>query len=94
MHFISREITRQVSRKGFASLSDKQRGQLEGVTCEVTREYRDFVRSAFGAHGHGKMDFIYFCEAQLVWDTAMAINAITTNQASFWIVASASALNF
>lgn len=74
---VPREITRQVARQGFASLSDRQRGELEGVTCNVTREYRDFIRSAFGAHGHGNMDFIRFCEAQLVWDSAMAINAIS-----------------
>lgn len=73
---VSKGITRQVARQGFASLSDAQRGELEGVTCTVTREYRDFIRSAFGAHGHGNMDFIRFCEAQLVWDTAMAINAV------------------
>ncbi len=73
---VPKGITRQVARQGFASLSDAQRGELEGVTCNVTREYRDFIRSAFGAHGHGKMDFVRFCEAQLVWDTAMAINAV------------------
>lgn len=73
---VSRGITRQVAQQGFASLSDQQRGELEGVTCNVTREYRDFIRQAFGAHGHGNMDFIRFCEAQLVWDTAMAINAL------------------
>ncbi len=72
---VSRVITRQVARQGFVSLSEAQRGELEGVSCNVTREYRDFIRSAFGAHGHGNMDFIHFCEAQLVWDTAMAINA-------------------
>ena len=74
---VSREITRQVAHQGFSSLSDSQRGELEGVTCNVTREYRDFIRSAFGAHGHGNMDFVSFCEAQLVWDTAMAITALT-----------------
>ena len=73
---VSRDITRQVAQQGFASLSDQQRGELEGVTCNVTREYRDFIRSAFGAHGHGNMDFVRFCEAQLVWDTAMAINSL------------------
>lgn len=73
---VAREITRQVAQQGFASLSDQQRGELEGVTCTVTREYRDFIRSAFGAHGHGNMDFIRFCEAQLVWDSAMAVNSI------------------
>jgi uncharacterized iron-regulated protein len=74
---VSRGVTRQVAQQGFASLSEAQREELEGVTCNVTREYRDFIRSAFGAHGHGSMDFIRFCEAQLVWDTAMAINALS-----------------
>jgi uncharacterized iron-regulated protein len=73
---VPRGITRQVAEQGFASLSTQQRGELEGVTCNVTREYRDFIRSAFGAHGHGTMDFARFCEAQLVWDTAMAINVV------------------
>ncbi len=73
---VPRGITRQVAQQGFASLSETQRGQLEGVTCTVTREYRDYIRRAFGAHGHGDMDFVRFCEAQLVWDTAMAINAV------------------
>lgn len=73
---ISRDITKQVARDGFGSLSAKQRGELEGITCNVTLEYRDFIRSAFGAHGHGNFNFSHFCEAQLVWDTAMAINAI------------------
>ncbi len=74
---VSRDITRQVAQHGFASLSEAQQEELEGVTCNVTREYRDFIRSAFGAHGHGNMDFIRFCEAQLVWDTAMAINSVS-----------------
>lgn len=73
---VPRAITRQVARQGFASLTAGQRGELTGVTCNVTREYRDFIRSALGAHGHGNMDFTHFCEAQLVWDTAMAIGAI------------------
>lgn len=72
---VSREITRQVARNGFASLSDEQRGELPGVTCNVTRAYRDFIRRALGAHGHGEMNFNHFCEAQLVWDTAMAVGA-------------------
>jgi uncharacterized iron-regulated protein len=73
---VSEAVTRQVARQGFESLSPAQRGELQGITCNVTREYRDFIRSAFGAHGHGNMHFGHFCEAQLVWDTAMAINAL------------------
>ncbi len=66
------EITRQVAREGFASLSQKQLGDLPMVTCRVDPHYMAFIRKALGMHGHGGMDFIKFCEAQLVWDTAMA----------------------
>ncbi len=70
------EITAQVAHHGFDSLNEEQRGSLEGITCNVTPEYRDFIGKAYGAHGHGKMNFEGFCEAQLVWDTAMAVNAV------------------
>jgi uncharacterized iron-regulated protein len=33
----------------------------------------NYIRKAFGGHGHGQLNFIYFCEAQLVWDSAMAV---------------------
>jgi uncharacterized iron-regulated protein len=42
----------------------------------VDKEYMDFIRRAYGAHGHGNMQFLYFCEAQMVWDAAMAVNAL------------------
>jgi uncharacterized iron-regulated protein len=73
---VPRNITRQVSRKGFHSLSEVQRGQLSNVTCQVDKEYMDYIKKAFGGHAHGKLNFTYFCEAQLVWDTAMAINTL------------------
>ena len=66
------EITRQVAREGFDSLSKKQRGDLPMVSCRVDPEYLAFIRRSLGMHGHGGMDFNKFCEAQLVWDTAMA----------------------
>jgi uncharacterized iron-regulated protein len=66
------EITKQVAREGFASLSPKQRGDLPMVTCRVDPAYMAFVRRSLGMHGHGGMEFTKFCEAQLVWDTAMA----------------------
>jgi uncharacterized iron-regulated protein len=66
------EVTRQVAREGFASLSPKQRGDLPMVTCRVDPEYMAFVRRSLDMHGHGGMEFTKFCEAQLVWDTAMA----------------------
>lgn len=73
---VSRKITAQVAYHGFGSLNEVQRGSLEGITCNVTEEYRDFIRRAYGAHDHGNMNFNRFCEAQLVWDTAMAVYAI------------------
>lgn len=68
-------ITLQVAYHGFASLNEKQRGQLEGVACDVSQGYRDYIRRAYGDHEHGSLNFEWFCEAQLVWDTAMAIHA-------------------
>lgn len=73
---VSRKITSQVARAGFESLSDEQRGKLKDVACRVDKVYMDFIKRAYGAHGHGNMNFTYFCEAQLVWDNIMAINSI------------------
>ena len=66
------EVTKQVAREGFESLTPKQRGDLPMVTCRVDPEYLAFIRRSLAMHGHGGMDFTKFCEAQLVWDTAMA----------------------
>jgi hypothetical protein len=46
------------------------------VECRVDREYMDFIRQAHGAHAHGHLSFADFCEAQLVWDKVMALNAL------------------
>jgi len=73
---VPRDITRQVSQKGFSSLSEDQKGQLANVSCRVDEEYMNYIKKAFSGHGHGKLNFTYFCEAQLVWDTAMAVHAI------------------
>ena len=73
---VSRDITRQVSRQGFDSLSKEKKGKLSEVTCRVDETYMNYIRKAFGAHAHGNLNFIYFCEAQLVWDNIMAINIL------------------
>ena len=69
---VSPEVTKQVAREGFDSLTPEQRGDLPMVTCRVDREYLAFIRRSLAMHGHGGLDFTRFCEAQLVWDTAMA----------------------
>jgi uncharacterized iron-regulated protein len=73
---VSRDITRQVSRGGFDSLSREAKEKLSEVTCRVDEAYMQYIRKAFGAHAHGNLEFIYFCEAQLVWDNVMAINIL------------------
>ncbi|MBI5552698.1 MAG: ChaN family lipoprotein [Desulfobacterales bacterium] len=72
---VPREVTRQVAREGFDSLSESQKGALGEISCEVTPQYREFVREAYGFHPHGRMTFDHFCQAQLLWDTAMALHA-------------------
>jgi uncharacterized iron-regulated protein len=73
---VPRAVTQQVARGGFRSLSEEQRANLPFVECRVDPEYMDFIRRAYGAHGHGQMNFTNFCEAQLVWDKAMALHAV------------------
>lgn len=73
---VPREITQQVAHNGFKSLTEEQRGKLSDIICRVDREYIQYIKRSFGAHGHGNLNFAYFCEAQLVWDNVMAINAL------------------
>jgi uncharacterized iron-regulated protein len=73
---VPRDVTRQVAIRGFESLSKKQKTKIPNVTCKVDRDYLDFIKRAYGAHAHGQLNFTYFCEAQLVWDKAMAIYAL------------------
>ena len=47
------EITKQVARNGFASLTDEQVGQLPEVACKIDEAYMSFIRRVFGPHGHG-----------------------------------------
>lgn len=69
---LPRSITRQVATSGFSSLDEEQISFLGGMTCSVDATYEDFIRRAIGSHGHGSFNFRNFCEAQLVWDKAMA----------------------
>lgn len=69
---IPREISSKVARNGFASLPEKERQALGNVQCVVNPEYGAFIRRAMGGHGGHGDKFLYFCEAQLLWDTVMA----------------------
>jgi len=72
---VPRSITRKVAREGFMALTDEELGQLPPISCQVHPEYENFLRAVLGDHAHGQ-SFTRFCEAQLVWDTAMAIYAL------------------
>ena len=72
---VPRSITRKVAKKGFESLEPEEIGKLPPIVCRVDRDYEEFLRRVLGSHG-SETGFRRFCEAQLVWDTAMAIYAL------------------
>lgn len=73
---VSRELTRQVAEGGFASLSETQRKELPPVSCAVGEDYRQFIRRAMDLSGQHHRNFNFFCEAQLLWDAAMAWHTV------------------
>ena len=74
---IPRKVVRKVAQRGFASLEPGDMSQLPpGITCDVTPEYEDFIQRVFGWHGKRNNSFNNFCEAQVLWDTIMAINIL------------------
>lgn len=73
---IPRDITRKVASSGFNSLSSQQRQFLGNVQCEVDPTYGKYIRQAMGGYGGHGQQYLFFCEAQLLWDTMMARNLI------------------
>ena len=75
---VPREIIAKVAREGYGSLTGAERKRLPpGLTCTVDEAYRSFIRRTYSEHAHASgRSFDHFCEAQMVWDTAMAIYAL------------------
>ena len=75
---VPREIIAKVAREGYGSLTEVERKKLPpGLTCTIDEAYRSFIRRTFTEHAHASgRSFEHFCEAQMVWDTAMAIYAV------------------
>lgn len=69
---IPRSITAKVARNGFEALPEADRQQLGNVQCQVSPEYGGYLRQALGVHDFHGTQYLYFCEAQLLWDTMMA----------------------
>ncbi|MEW6219200.1 MAG: ChaN family lipoprotein [Thermodesulfobacteriota bacterium] len=66
-------ITRQVGRAGFASLSAQERASLPpAVSCDVDPRYGEHLQRVFRTQGGHSQTFVHFCEAQVLWDQAMA----------------------
>jgi uncharacterized iron-regulated protein len=76
---LDRDITSQVARGGFASLSKKQLRKLPIAACNVDPAYEQFIRRALGMHAND-IAFKNFCEAQLLWDMVMAENVVRFKQ--------------
>ena len=73
---IPRDISNRVARQGFAALPERERQALGNVRCVVNPEYGDFIRRAMGGHGGHGQQYLFFCEAQMLWDTMMARNLV------------------
>jgi uncharacterized iron-regulated protein len=69
---IPREVSSRVARHGFAALPEQERQALGSVQCRVDPAYGEFIRRAMGGHGGHGRQYLFFCEAQLLWDTMMA----------------------
>jgi uncharacterized iron-regulated protein len=70
---VPERISRKVARSGFSSLTPEERQHLPaGISCNVDPAYMDFIRRAYSGHGKEGRSFVHFCEAQMVWDKAMA----------------------
>jgi uncharacterized iron-regulated protein len=69
---IPREISGKVARQGFAALPELDRQMLGNVQCVVDPEYAELIRRALGVHGGHGQEFLFFCEAQMLWDVMMA----------------------
>ncbi len=68
---IPKEITSQVAREGFSSLTPEQRKRIPASSCPVDEQYIEFIKKALKVHSTGR-DLRYFCEAQKLWDISMA----------------------
>lgn len=74
---VPKEIVFKVARQGFASLTPDERKDLpSGVTCDLNRPQTEFLkktfREVFKHEANGKV-FAYFCEAQAVRNSGMAL---------------------
>ena len=80
---VADKVVKKVAQQGYSSLTSKELAQLPpGVTCNVSARYEDFIEKVYSWHGSKKdKSFANFCEAQVLWDTVMAINLLNFHKA-------------
>lgn len=69
---VARGLVNRVARRGFDSLSDAEKQELGVLTCDVDPRYQELMAALTGTADRDAPHFQRFCQAQLVWDTAMA----------------------
>ena len=75
---IPKELVVKVSRQGYAALSAEERQDLpEGTSCDLNNRHTVFLKAAFEdvfKHVTNGRVFTYFCEAQTLRNSGMAMN--------------------
>ena len=81
---VADKVVKKVAQQGYSSLTKEELAQLPpGVTCNVSTKYEDFIEKVYSWHGSKKeKSFANFCEAQVLWDTVMAINLLNFHKAN------------
>ncbi|MCX7991634.1 MAG: ChaN family lipoprotein [Proteobacteria bacterium] len=70
---VPKEITKKVGQYGFDSLTkDELKNLPPNVTCQIDKKYLDLLKNVFGHKAENNKNFNNFCEAQVLWDQAMA----------------------
>jgi uncharacterized iron-regulated protein len=70
---IPEAVSGKIFMEGFGALSPSELVKLPpGIVCSVDPKYMDLIRRAYQTHDSTGKPFVRFCEAQMVWDKAMA----------------------
>jgi uncharacterized iron-regulated protein len=77
---VPKEVVKKVSQQGFASLTPQERSGLpQGTSCDLSNPQIALLRRSFQSvanHQNDGKSFTYFCEAQTVRNSGMAINMV------------------
>jgi uncharacterized iron-regulated protein len=72
---LDRSIVREVARSGSQSLRSGKVPGVRDVTCDASDRYQRYLRDVLRSHGR-HAGYHRFCQAQMLWDAAMAWNLI------------------